>query len=91
MVYLFDLQRELATQTHELVLFLSEELSNEGILLYYYTKTYAHMYMCIHVHCTYMYYVHVTVFAYIIGFPRLKSLLCIGGTAVRDQIEVLKR
>lgn len=26
-----------------------------------------------------------------IGFPRLKSLLCIGGTAVRDQIEVLKR
>ena len=29
-VNLFDLQRELATQTHELVLFLSEELSNEG-------------------------------------------------------------
>ncbi|CAI8024066.1 Probable ATP-dependent RNA helicase DDX41 [Geodia barretti] len=46
--------RELATQTHELVCYLSEELAHEG-------------------------------------FPRLKSLLCIGGTAVRGQVEVLKR
>ena len=46
--------------------------------------------MVAHSHSFYM-DIFIACFFIVVGFPPIKTLLCIGGTAVRDQIERLRR